>query len=179
MRKLLGSLFLVLLFCVAVGCATTRLTWVSEPQVQRVSNEVFDAELKPVGIRSGGTQTFKAFILVLRNKTDQELEIIWDKTVFIYNGQIDGGFMFEGIIHEERDKPKPPDIVPPKGTFQRRIWPNSLVFFWVPERRAHYEGAWIHRELNTGQNGVDLAVRLDGREIKERLTLVISVQEVD
>jgi hypothetical protein len=162
-----------------VGCATENLTWVSEPEVQKASNELFDGELKPAGIKSGDTQTYKAFILFLRNKTDKELEIIWDKTFFIYNGQADGGFMFQGVIHEDREKPKPPDIVPPRSTFRKKIWPNSLVFFYVPEKRAYYEGAWIHRELNPGQNGVFLTVKFGEREINEKIVLKISVQEAD
>jgi hypothetical protein len=179
MRNPLGSLFLAVVFCLAIGCTTTKLTWISQPPVEKVSNEVFDAELKPVGIKSGDEQTYKSFILFLRNKTNKELEIIWDNTFFIYNGQKDGNFMFEGIIHEDRNKPKPTDIVSPRSTFTKKIWPNSLVFFYVPEKRAYYEGAWIHRELNPGENGVYLTVRSDGREISERITLVISVQEVN
>jgi len=178
-RKLMGISLVSFFCCGALGCGTTKLTWVSEPQVRKVRNEIFDAELKPAGIKSGDTQVYKAFLLFLRNKTDKELEIIWDKTLFIYNGQMNGGFMFEGIIHEDREKPKPPDIVPPKGTFLNKIWPNSLVFFYVPEKRAYYEGAWIHRELNPGQNGVSLTVKSGEREINEKIFLHISVREVD
>ena len=178
MRKSPGISLLLLLFCATMSCSTPRLNWVSQPQVQKVSNEVFDAELKPVGIKSGDQQTYKSFILFLRNKTDAELKIIWDNTFFIYNGQKRGGFMFEGIIHEDRDKSKPPDIVPPRSTFSRRIWPNDLVFFFRPEAARFPKGAWIHRDLNPGENGVYLTVRSDGSEINERITLVISVEEV-
>lgn len=179
MNKPLVSLFVALVCHAAIGCSTTKLTWVSEPPVRKAKNEIFDVELKPTGVKSGNTQVYKAFFLFLRNKTDKELEIIWDKTAFIYNGQMSGGFMFEGIVHEDREKPKPPDIVSPKGTFLKKIWPNSLVFFYVPEKRAYYEGAWIHRELNPGQNGVYLAVKSGEREINEKLVLHISVREVD
>ncbi|UCE83088.1 MAG: hypothetical protein JSV47_00655 [Deltaproteobacteria bacterium] len=178
MKKSLGSLFLVLAFCGAMGCGTTRLTWISDPEVQRVSNEIFAAELRPAGITSGDTQTFKSFLLFLRNKIDRELEVIWDKTLFIYNGEMQGGFMFEGISHKDRDKPKPPDILPPNGTFRKRIWPNSLVFFFVPERARFREGSWIHREMNPGQNGVYLTVKSGDQEIRERITLNISVKEM-
>ncbi len=179
MRKSPEILFLVLVFCATMSCSSTRLTWKSLPQVQKVSNEVFDAEIRPVGIQSGDQQTFKSFVLVLRNKTDRPLEIIWDKTLFIHNGKMSGGFMFEGIIHEDREKPKPADIVPPRGTFARRIWPNDLVFFFRPEAARFSEGEWIHRDLDPGENGVYLTVRSDAKEINERITLVISVQEVD
>ena len=177
MRRTLISISVMALFCWGtIGCSTTRLTWVSVPPVQRVSNEVFDAEIKPVGIRSGETQTIKSFVLFMRNKRDRELEIIWDETFFIYNGQKKGGFMFEGIAHEDRDKHKPPDIVSPGGTFSKKIWPNSLVFFYVPEAARFSTGTWIHRELNPGENGVYLTVRTDSREINEKITLVITVQ---
>lgn len=179
MNRSLVSLFLAVACHAAIGCSTTKLTWVSEPQVRKARNEIFDAELKPAGIKSGDTQVYKAFLLFLRNKTDKELEIVWDKTLFIYNGQMNGGFMFEGVIHEDREKLKPPDIVSPQGTFLKKIWPNSLVFYYVPEKRAYYEGAWIHRELNPGQNGVYLTVKYGEREINEKIVLLISVREVD
>ena len=178
-RKLMGISLLAFLCCGAIGCGTTKLTWTSDPEVQKVSNDIFDAELRPVGIKSGDTQTYKAFLLFLKNKTDKELEIVWDKTLFIHNGQMNGGFMFEGIIHEDRDKPKPPARVTPGGTFRKKIWPNSLVFFFVPERARFSGGAWIHRELNPGQNGVYLTVKSGQREVNEMITLNISVRNSD
>jgi len=111
-------------------------------------------------------KAYTAFILTIVNKTSQDLELDWNKTLYIYNGETKGGFMFEGIVYKDRNNPKPPDIIFANSTFTKVIFPNSNVQFtsW----------GWEHIPLPLGENGIYLVVKVGEKEIKEKLNLVLS-----
>lgn len=69
--------------------------------------------------------------LVIRNKTNSNLEVNWNKTLFITNGQTSGGFIFEGVVYKDRNNQKAPDIVFANGSMTKTIWPNNLGIFVV------------------------------------------------
>jgi len=124
--------------------------------------------------------TEKAKELLSDYKTDKELKIIWDETFYVHDGGMSGGFMFEGIPYEDRNKPKSPTVLAANGSLTMKIWPSDLAFYHQFEKAAvgFDEGTWIHNELKPGQNGMLLTVKVGERVINEKITVNISVQEV-
>lgn len=140
--------------------------WASQPERVTVQNDTFLATLEPGCLEFG----CKAFALTLTNKTDKNLEVDWNKTLFITGGQTSGGFMFEGVVYRDRNNPKPPDIVFAKSTLAKVLWPNNLVDF----SSGRY-GGWNHQSMPRGENGVYLTVIVDGKEVHEKLTALLTV----
>jgi len=155
------ALLLLLSACVEIP----GVTWVSEPATATVDNPFFTAQLTP---RCGGYGGCNSFSLIIRNKTDKNIEINWNKTLYVSDGQTSGGFMFEGVIYRERNNPKPPDVVFGNGTFSKVIWPNNLVHY----SSGRY-GGWENLRMPTGENGAYLSVVVDGKEISERIIVTL------
>ena len=166
---------------ILIGCAP-RYIWNSDPQVRTVSNEFFDATLQPVFV-SGG---YKGFALGIKNKTKKNIEVNWNKTLFISNGQTSGGFMFPDGVYAERNNPKMPDIVFPDVEFGKGLMPNVLVAYDAGTSgvsgqvigRKYYQGTpgttgigWWHQPMPSGVNGIYLTMIVDGKEINETLTV--------
>jgi hypothetical protein len=107
--------------------------------------------------------------LTVKNKTNKNLELNWNKTLYIVNGQTSGGFMFEGVVYKDRNNSKSPDVIFPNGTLSKAIWPNNLVYF-----SSGQYGGWRHESLPPGENGVYLTVIVDGKEISEKITMNLS-----
>lgn len=141
--------------------------WTSEPPMVTVDKELYTVTVAP-GCRDFGC---KAFALTLMNKTDKNLEIDWNKTLFITRGQTSGGFMFEGVVYKDRQNPKPPDIVFPGSTLGKVLWPNNLVNF----SGGRYGTGWEHQSMSPGETGVYLTVVVDGKEMNEKLTTTLTV----
>jgi hypothetical protein len=146
---------------ILAGCAP-RTLWVGEPPTASIDNEYFNANLSPTCKSSG----CDSFYLSIHSKTNKNIEVNWNKTLFISRGQTSGGFMFEGVVYKDRNNPKPPDIVFGKSRFAKSIWPNNLVHF----SSGRY-GGWENSPMPPGENGIYLSVIVDGKEINERLTM--------
>jgi hypothetical protein len=146
------------------GCVGPRYTWKIEPYRQSVENEYFSASISPTAFNNiwGG---YQAFDLTIKNKTSGDIELDWNKTIYIENNQTKGGFMFEGVVYKDRNNPKPPDIIFSGSEFRKTIWPNALVSFYR---------SWHHDAIPSGQNGVYLTVKIKDKEVKEKILLYMS-----
>ena len=153
----------------SAGCATTRTVVKADPTVMQASNEYFETAAIP----QCGSYGCEAFILRIKNKTYRNLEVNWNKTLYVTRGQTSGGFMFEGVVYKDRNSPKSPDIVFGNGTFAKTIWPNNLVEF-----SSGKYGGWRNESMPSGENGIYLTVNIDGKEITQKLITNISVTRV-
>lgn len=163
-----GSLA-ILASSVVAGCAGLGLPmperWLSTPATATVENAAFTASITP---RCHGLGC-EAFAFTLVNKTDKNLELDWNKTLFVTGGQTSGGFMFEGIVYRDRNNQKSADVIFAKGTLTKTIWPNNLVSF-----SAGRYGGWDHGSMPRGENGAYLTVVLDGKELHEKLVVALT-----
>jgi hypothetical protein len=151
-----------------VGCVTTRTrtTVKVDPPLIKVINEYFDTVVMPQCDSNG----CDAFTLVITNKTGKNLEVNWNKTLYIMRGQTSGGFMFEGVLYKDRNNQKTPDIVFGNSTFSKKLWPNNLV-----EYSTGKYGGWRNESMPSGENGIYLTVNIDGKEISQKLITNISI----
>lgn len=139
--------------------------WRIEPLDQGIENDYLSGTISPADY-SPAVNGFRALNLILRNNTSEDMELDWNKTLFIENGQTNGGFMFEGVVYQDKNNPKQPDIIFPDTEFKKTIWPNNLVSF-----RGN---SWDHNAMPPGQNGIYLTIRTKKNEIKEKVVLNMS-----
>jgi hypothetical protein len=104
------------------------------------------------------THDFTGLWITARNKTQKTIEVDWNKTAYLRNGNTDGGFIYSGIKFSQRESAnRRPDYILPGKNMVKRVWPNCEVELVT--------GTWMHRCLpNGGTVGVLLVYRLDGVE---------------
>jgi hypothetical protein len=158
---------LLISFLFLLSCAPTFKTVCSSVGSQKIKNDFFEATLIPSDVRNDGS--FESFILGIKNNSHKDMELIWDKTMFIDGGETKGGFMFEGVVYLQRNNSKPPDIIFANANFIKKIWPNIAV--------SYYQG-WNHSAMVAGEFGIYLTVRIDGREINEKMIIKCDKIEV-
>jgi len=149
---------------VTAGCEAPQSTWNAAPVTMQ--GDRFDVQLAPECW--GGSYGCVGFHLTINNKTEDDIEIDWNKTLFIRQGQTAGGFTFEGIAYRDRNEPKNPDVVFAGSSWSKLIVPSVLVQ-WTGR-------SWIHNPMPAGDNGVYLHLRMGGEEVVQRVTLAMSRQ---
>ena len=102
---------LILIFFLG-GCVTIP-EFSYKPDTVPSENDTYSAKLDFVAKYES---LYNGMVLTIQNKTENEIEVVWDKTHYLDNGQTNGGFMFAGIIYADRNNPKPNDIIFPKST---------------------------------------------------------------
>jgi hypothetical protein len=117
-------------------------------------------------IEPSGNYGYESFVLAVVNKSKKNIEINWNKTLYVAYNQTSGGFMFEGVVYRERNNPKQPDVVFAGGNLVKTIWPNALV-----EYESGKYGGWRNRKMWEGEHGVYLTLSIDGKEVNERLSV--------
>lgn len=113
------------------------------------------------------------FVLKVVNKTNRDIELVWNETLFIRGGQTAGGFMTNGVVYSKRNEPRANDIIFSKSTFEKDIFPNISAVF----RSSTYNSGWVNLPLGAGEFGVYLVVADGKNKIKEKIFLTLTVVE--
>jgi len=158
---------LVVMGFMLFGCA--RAPWIikSTPLMQTVNNDLYSIQLLPT---AENRYSFTAFELTIENKTNNDIDVIWDRTYYLNEGKTSGGFMNEGIVYKDRNNPRSPDVVFPKIKFQKTIMPNILVYFSAGKI------AWYHDQMPDGENGIYITLIVNGKEVREKLVVNLSAK---
>jgi hypothetical protein len=162
MRGLFPSVIAGLAF--TTGCASPP-EWKIDPDIATVDNELLTASIQPI---CHGWAGCDSFLLRIVNKTDKDIEVNWNKTLYIRNGQTSGGFMFEGVMYADRNNNKPPDVVFKQSSFTKVILPSNLVTLDTGKG-----GGWRNIAMSNGSHGLYLTVVVSGKEISQRVELSI------
>jgi len=178
-KEIIFTIIIGLTISLIAGCAPVMVSK-SEPAIQIVSNPNFEVQFEPL---KQGFNSFVAFRLTVKNKTNNQLEIDWNKTRYLYSGRQRGIYVFRGINPESiKQQTIAPDIVAPQAVFTKVIAPQKLIAY-VPmkdqDKLAVDESAFSGGPVPTGQSGILLVVRKDGEDIKERLTVDITEVEAE
>ncbi len=155
-----------------MGCSVTpKYNTIFKDTSSRVSNEYVDIVLLPSAkIDNWAGNGYKSFQLLINNNSGSDIELDWNKTLYILNDQTYGGFMFGGVRYMTRDSAKPPDVILPGSLFKKTIWPNYLVF---------YSKGWYHAFFPEGRNGIYLTLRVEGKKINEKLFIEIIKRTIE
>jgi len=172
------TLFLILL----TGCAPTKVIWTSSPEIQIFQNKYYSAQLEALkGDQKGEHNFFVLFRLTLNNQTDKMLKIDWNKTRYIYNDYVRGGFVFKGIKAKDiKNLTIPHDLIHPGDTFSKEIAPVKLIT-WARLRDRSVgkdDSGFSPGIIPEGNNGIYLVVRYNGQEVRKKITLTIESKDI-
>ena len=166
-------LFLLVLL---IGCAPAKKvkSWTSIPPVQKGENRYVNAWLEP---QKRDKKFFVSFRLSIKNKTDKELKIDWNKTRYLHKGKPYGVFAFKGIDPATiKDQSIPSDSIAPGDTFSKEIFPANLIAFTpMREEVLDKKGKGLYPgPIPAGKNGIYLVVWQGGEEVHTELTVNIA-----
>ena len=151
------------------GCAQTTV-WTSSPTFRLIENPYYNARFEPV-MWGANVKFFNAFRLTITNKTAEALTVDWTNTLYMVNGKPFSRFVWEGIGKENVNNP-PPDVIAAGKEFSRLVVPLKLIA-WKPLGSASEKAAFTAGPLLEGRNGIDLIVRQENQQVRERITLDI------
>ena len=169
-----------IIFCVLLSfslCACTTYKYVITPVKTGTENSYFKADIK--FIAKGKPNLLNGILLSVHNKTDKDIELVWDKTLYIKDGQTSGGFMFEGVVYKDRNETKQNDIIFANSNFQKVIYPNNLVIMTDSAAMASVLGCgsvygqsrqWCHDTFRKGIHGIYLTLKVEEKVIHETIT---------
>lgn len=100
---------------------------------------------------------WKMMYLFISNKTAHPVEIDWDRTKFLDDGQESGPFLRNGTFFMDKQKSQLPSIVLPGGEWGELITPAVNVTFGVS--RARGEEGWHTKPMESGRKGVLLVLQ--------------------
>lgn len=171
-RVLIGVCLLIL--GLTGGCATVRV-WSSLPAAKTLENDHFSASFEP--LRKEDQRYFSSFLVTLHNKTDQPIIIDWEKSRYLYNGRTSGLFLSEETTAKNVNNP-PSDTVAPGATLSKRIAPVTLLGYQrVVSAQKPSEETFSAGVVPEGENGIHLVVRSKEKEIAERITVTIHLEQ--
>jgi hypothetical protein len=170
MRKMIWFAFGLILISV-LGCAPAQKIWTSEPDTGMSSNKYFQARLEPL---KQGHNFYVSFRVEVKNLTQNNLAIDWNKTLYIHNGKKKGIFVFKGINPEDiKNKTIPTDIIPSGATFSKVVAPYKLLAK-APLRDRGQSKEIEAGILPSGENGMQLIVRYRVEELVETMKVIIT-----
>ena len=168
---------MVVVAFIFAGCSTVKV-YRSDPPTQLASNDYFDAEFEPQ--RAKGYDYFNSFRFVLTNKTDKDFILDWSKTYYLRNGKRHGNFGWEGLTFEQlRDIQEEPEIlIGPGKTDSIEIFPTKLIG-WKEEgvrmKATTPEAGFTLTPLPEGENGMSIAVLQNGKLLRKRIVVKITM----
>jgi hypothetical protein len=168
----------ILLFVLS-GCTPMPMkTWTSSPVNQTAQNPYYEVQFEPL---KQNNNFFEIFRITVENKTDNNLEIDWNKTRYIFNGRARGVFVFKGINPEDiKNLTIPADTVPPGTKFSKEISPAKLVAFAPIRDRTDSaaKSGFSPGVIPEGENGIYLVIRTFEQEMRDNITLNIESKEI-
>lgn len=169
-RKMM-RLALVMILISILGCVPAKTIWTSEPDTGMSTNKHFQAKLEPV---KQGHDFYVSFRVEVKNLTQNNLAIDWNKTLYIHNGHKKGIFVFEGVKPEDvKNRSIPTAIIPSGDTFSKVVAPYKLLArasLWDRGQSKDIEAGI----LPNGENGMQLVVRYRGEELVETMKVKIT-----
>ena len=173
-KEIIFAVVIGLTISMGAGCAPVMVS-TSDPAIQIATNPNYEVQFEPL---KQGLRSFVVFRLTVTNRTKTQLQIDWNKTRYLFNGKQHGPYVFTGIDPEAiKQQTIAPDIISPQDEFTKIIAPKKLIAY-VPFRDQDTldlgESAFSGGPIPARESGILLVVRMNGEEIKERLTLDIT-----
>ncbi len=170
-------LFLVLLSILfVIGCATPSVSWHSMPAVAKVENPYYFAVIEPEMDKSG---LFIAFQLEVTNNSGEILKLDWNESAYLYQGNLNGRMVFNGIDPEEVKQGRVPlEQIDPGQTIHKKIGPLKLIS--IRPRRHGVDDTKTSQitfgPFPAGYNGFQLVIRSADKAVVEDLQIRLFYQ---
>jgi hypothetical protein len=158
--------YLLIFVCVCIAaCGMDKYTWKDTENKRTASNSCYEASIEPIHLYNASKHGYSSFKLRLQNKTDKDIVINWDKTLYIEAGGTKGLFVDQAMLDSKQIKL--PDTVFPKGSYTQEIFPAACIIY----SEGSYGWAYFHDYMPEGEKGVILSVTCDWKEVKEKMTV--------
>lgn len=157
MLKKVVTLAVVAVLCIGISSFALGRVWKSSTFVSN-NEPFFDTTLT--------TKDFICLQLEVINKTSENIEIIWPKTLYIdASNATNGGFMSgQELYWADKDKPINPTIIFPKTKAVKNLYPSVL---------AYWRHGWGYNWLPLGINGISLTVKVGNQEISRQMLIKV------
>ena len=120
MKKLLLLIFLTVISCAPIP-STTKFTDKNVSIEKNNVNVGLIVNCSKLQLLGYFDTYCNNFTLVIQNKNNQNIEVNWNKSFYISNGQSNGGFMYGGITYLLRNAPKQNDIIFANNNFSKIV----------------------------------------------------------
>lgn len=187
MSRDLGRLLaLSVCFMMIMGC-TPKYQIVLNQEKNNVQTEAIKAFISPAYNRFAH---LAGFILNIENKTDTAIDLIWEKTWYLQNGELNKNLLFADASSAEGPKPTPPGIiygstlsysdaetiywsyyVPPETIPAKSAWKKFVFPIALVELRPFF--GLISLPLPDGDNGVLMTLKIADREVIEKMVITV------
>lgn len=180
MKLYIKTIMALILMSTFIGCVTQRPQpiWHSRPPVQKFTTDTVDIQIRPLKQNS---PYYVSFELNIYNKTSHPMEIDWNETHYIHQGQDKGLFLFGDIDPDQfRTRTIPMETVPAGGTLTKLISPARTVT-WTKLRKTTTSDTSFFSSgmLPNGANGVSLLLSQQGNRWRQTLTVRIFQQTLE
>ena len=169
----LGVMFLCI-GAILTGCAgIPGQGYSSNPRVQRVSSDYYEAELEPQ--LKEGQDFFSSFRFTFTNKTSKELNIDWENTHYILNGRKYGRFLWQGITWDGLKEVQVQSLIPVSAgdTLKTVIFPVRLLGRSSAGGGSTGGVQYTLGALPEGANGIYLTVKQNGKVLHKEIVVNI------
>jgi hypothetical protein len=154
-----------------VGCLSLP-EWQVTPSAPDAHTKWVDIKVMPVLDRQYAIDVgYTGMVLEVRNKTNQDITINWDDTFYLQGGHANGGFSLQGTLGARL---RGFDILLPRETFVTTIYPAILANPSGISTLTDPKLNWAHKPMPTGENGIDIKLRVGSEDLRERITFRIS-----
>lgn len=163
-----------------IGCAAKKTTsvYTSSPETGIIDTDLFSISLKPVKFE--GSRLFTYFMLSLQNRSSQGIEIDWNRTRYIQNGNNEGGVYFAEIKPADiKAKTIPNTVVQAGLNMSMAIAPMSRVAQARLRQQTVFAGTSFYPGmLPTGENAIVLALKHGDQQISQKLSVHIKEEVI-
>jgi hypothetical protein len=159
-----------------LGCSVAVYEYASSPVSKTIETQSFTASFAPA---RESAPYFSSFLLEIENKSDDSIEIDWNKTLYIHDEKNRGGFVFKGIEPSQvREKRIPNEVIFPRTRFSRQLFPIAKIA--MAERKDYSAGkdkpGLYGGKLPAGENSIVLSVQVQEKLIRKKISVVIMEQ---
>ena len=154
------------------GCSVAVYEYASRPVSKTIETQVFIASFAPA---KEDASYFSSFLLEIENKSDDTIEIDWNKTLYIHDDKNQGGFVLPTQV---REKSIPNEVIPPRTRFSKQLFPIAKIA--MAERKNYSAGkdkpGLYGGKLPSGENSILLSILDQGQLIRKKISVVITEQ---
>lgn len=167
---------IVTMMLAGFGCSAAVYEYASRPVSKKIETKVFTASFAPA---REDASYFSSFMLEIENISDENIEIDWNKTLYIHDEKNRGGFVFEGIEPTQvREKRIPNEVILPHTRFSKQLFPIAKIA--MAERKDYSAGkdkpGLYGGKLPPGENSILLSVQGQGKLIRKKISVLITEQ---
>jgi len=164
------AICLVLLFI--TGCVASKTYFhKSSPSIKMSETDFFNMRVELIKKNN----FFSIFRVTIENKSDAEIGIDWNKSLYFHNNKNKGKFVFKDIEPSQvKEGTVPNSIIPPKSNFTLDIAPLSKIALAGRKEKIISKDSGLYAGMfPEGKNSVQLILTTKSQVFKKTVSFII------